>query len=377
MNKRAVRNTVLALSLSLVLAGCGLFKGGEPGQEAAQETESQETTEDAGDEALSEKEAAEEEAQREAEEKAQALAEKEEAEKEEPEEEKEDLSAPETEESKVQEEDEAGETGDAEEKNGYIVVIDAGHQSRGNSEQEPIGPGSSTYKAKVSSGTSGSASGLSEYELNLQVALKLQAELEGRGYEVIMCRTENDVNISNSERAAVANEAGADAFIRIHANGSGSSSAHGSMTICMTPGNPFNGDLYEESRHLSDCVLDAYVAETGISKEYVWETDTMSGINWSQVPVTILEMGYMSNPAEDEKMQDPDFQKVMVTGIANGIDDYFEVRKGMTETAGDDMTAAQAATETSAALSTTGGTAASDSRTGSTAGETGTERTTD
>ena len=263
------------------------------------------------------------------------------------------------------------------EGNGFLVVIDAGHQQQGNSGQEPIGPGASSTKAKVSSGTAGVSTGVPEYQLNLDITLQLRDELIARGYDVILCRETNDVDISNSERAAVANENEADAFIRIHANGSGSSSAHGSMTICMTPGNPFNGDLYEESRHLSDCVLDAYVAETGISKEYVWETDTMSGINWSQVPVTILEMGYMSNPAEDEKMQDPDFQKVMVTGIANGIDDYFEVRKGMTETAGDDMTAAQAATETSAALSTTGGTAASDSRTGSTAGETGTERTTD
>ena len=261
--------------------------------------------------------------------------------------------------------------------NGFLVVIDAGHQRQGNSGQEPIGPGASSTKAKVSSGTAGVSTGVPEYQLNLDITLQLRDELIARGYDVILCRETNDVDISNSERAAVANENEADAFIRIHANGSGSSSAHGSMTICMTPGNPFNGDLYEESRHLSDCVLDAYVAETGISKEYVWETDTMSGINWSQVPVTILEMGYMSNPSEDEKMQDPDFQKVMVTGIANGIDDYFEVRKGMTETAGDDMTAAQAATETSAALSTTGGTAASDSRTGSTAGETGTERTTD
>ena len=262
------------------------------------------------------------------------------------------------------------------EGNGFLVVIDAGHQQQGNSGQEPIGPGASSTKAKVSSGTAGVSTGVPEYQLNLDITLQLRDELIARGYDVILCRETNDVDISNSERAAVANENEADAFIRIHANGSGSSSAHGSMTICMTPGNPFNGDLYEESRHLSDCVLDAYVAETGISKEYVWETDTMSGINWSQVPVTILEMGYMSNPSEDEKMQDPDFQKVMVTGIANGIDDYFEVRKGMTETAGDDMTAAQAATETSAALSTTG-TAASDSRTGSTAGETGTERTTD
>ncbi len=242
--------------------------------------------------------------------------------------------------------------------NGFLVVIDAGHQRQGNSGQEPIGPGASSTKAKVSSGTAGVSTGVPEYQLNLDITLQLRDELIARGYDVILCRETNDVDISNSERAAVANENEADAFIRIHANGSGSSSAHGSMTICMTPGNPFNGDLYEESRHLSDCVLDAYVAETGISKEYVWETDTMSGINWSQVPVTILEMGYMSNPSEDEKMQDPDFQKIMVTGIANGIDDYFEVRKDMAETAGDDMTAAQAATETSAALSTTGTAAA-------------------
>ena len=205
-----------------------------------------------------------------------------------------------------------------------MVVIDAGHQRKGNSEKEPIGPGASETKAKVAGGTSGATSGLKEYELTLMVAEKLQAELQERGYQVIMVRTSHDVDMSNSERAQVANDAAADAFIRIHANGSENTSVHGAMTICQTASNPYNADFHEQSKSLSEKVLDALVAETGCKKQYVWETDTMSGINWCQVPVTIVEMGYMTNPEEDTLMATEDYQEKIADGIANGIDQFLE-----------------------------------------------------
>ncbi len=207
--------------------------------------------------------------------------------------------------------------------NGRLIVIDAGHQAKGNSDKEPIGPGATEMKAKVASGTKGCVSGLYEYELTLMVSEKLCEELKARGYEVLMVRTSHDVDISNGERAQVANEAGADVFIRIHANGSDNSSVSGVETLCQTGSNPYNAAYYEESKALSEQVLEGIINATDAKKRRVVETDTMSGINWCQVPVTIVEMGFMTNEAEDALMATEDYRLKLAQGMADGIDAFF------------------------------------------------------
>ena len=211
----------------------------------------------------------------------------------------------------------------AEEKQ-KVIVIDAGHQTRAMSATEPIGPGSSQRKAKVTGGASGCVTHLPEYKLNLQVAKKLQKELVKRGYKVIMVRTKNNVRMSNVQRAKVANKYKADAFIRIHANSAGSSSVKGALTIAPASNNRYMTKANRKaSQKLSKKVLKAMCKTTGAKNRGVMYTNSMTGINWCKVPVTIVEMGFMSNPSEDRKMAKASYQKKIVKGIADGIDNFF------------------------------------------------------
>lgn len=205
---------------------------------------------------------------------------------------------------------------------GPIVVIDPGHQAKGMSAKEPNGPGSSVMKAKVSSGAEGCVTGVPEYKLNLAVSLKLRDELLSRGYSVVMVRETNNVSISNIERAQIANKYNTAVYIRVHANDVESSSVNGVLTICQTKKNPYIANLYKTNRRLSDIIVASVSAATGAKNTGVWETDEMTGTNWSNVPTTILEMGYMSNPAEDRRMQEESYQYKIARGAANGIDQF-------------------------------------------------------
>lgn len=207
-----------------------------------------------------------------------------------------------------------------------VVAIDPGHQ--GNwvdmSEKEPNGPGSSEMKAKATTGTQGSFSGKAEYELNLEISLLLRDELEKRGYRVILTREDNDTAISNAERAQMAYEEGGDIYVRIHANGSDDAGVQGALAMVPSSNNPYIPELAEDSYTLAECILSAYCEKASFTSLGIQYYDNMTGINWSKLPVMILEMGFMTNQSDDLRMSDASVQPLMAEGIADGIDLYFE-----------------------------------------------------
>ena len=205
-----------------------------------------------------------------------------------------------------------------------IICIDPGHQTKGSNTKEQNGPGSTVMKARVTGGTTGTTTGVPEYKLTLAIGLKLKAALEAKGYTVVMTRTINNVNISNMERAKIANDAGAAITVRLHANGASSSGTNGALALAPSKSNPYVASLSAESQRLSSNILNAYCAATGMKNIGVQLNDTMTGINWCKMPVSILEMGFMTNPSDDTNMQNEAYQAKMVQGIVNGIDAYFK-----------------------------------------------------
>lgn len=210
-------------------------------------------------------------------------------------------------------------------ENGHVVAIDPGHQGSwvDMSAQEPSAPGSSETKAKATTGTQGRYTGVPEYQLNLDISLALQKELENRGYRVVITRTDNDTAISNAERALKAYDEGGEIYVRIHANGSDDGSVSGALGMTPSYDNAYVSDLAGDSYRLTECILNAYCEKTGFANLGIQYHDDMTGINWSKIPVMILEMGFMTNEHDDTAMQDAQMQISMVNGIADGIDQYF------------------------------------------------------
>jgi len=200
----------------------------------------------------------------------------------------------------------------------YVVCIDPGHQAKSDLKPEPIGPGATETKGRVLGGTTGTATKLPEYEVTLQIATNLQKRLEAAGVKVVMTRTTNDVSISNSERALIANNANADLFVRVHCDGSTDSAASGISTLY--PGaTQWSAGITAPSKSAANSVQSAVVAATGaVSRGAIARTD-QTGFNWAKVPAVTVECGFMTNAVEDKLLASPHYQDKLAEGMTNGI----------------------------------------------------------
>lgn len=204
-----------------------------------------------------------------------------------------------------------------------IIALDPGHSSRIPSGSEPIGPGSSTYKAKDNSGAAGCSTRVPEYKVTLKVAKKLKKVLENRGYGVVLTRKNNITAISCIRRAKVANKAKADIFLRIHCDSVGGSGARGISMQSPAKNNRWTAKNHKKIVRLSNSILRSTCKATGASSRGVCYRNDLTGNNWAKMPVTLIEMGFMSNPTEDRKLVSGSYQNKLAAGIANGIDKYF------------------------------------------------------
>jgi N-acetylmuramoyl-L-alanine amidase len=200
-----------------------------------------------------------------------------------------------------------------------VVVLDPGHDLRANGATEPIGPGSSTMKIKDGGGTHGVVSGLREADLNLRVALRLRTLLERSGVRVVMTRTATDgTSIGNVARARIANRAGAALFLRIHADGSTDPAARGTHTLYPALRKGWTDDVYAESRRAARLVQRELRRELGFPDRGLQERSDFTGFNWADVPVILVEMGFMTNPTEDRLLATSEYQRRAAVGLCRG-----------------------------------------------------------
>ena len=126
------------------------------------------------------------------------------------------------------------------------------------------------------------------------------------------------------QRAQIATDANADAFIRIHCNGVDDPTVAGVMCYGPSGANPYlSAELITNSQKLCELLRDNQCAVTGQRPMENLYQDDMTGINWATMPVSIVEVGFMSNPEEDLYIASEEGENAIATGLANGIDAYF------------------------------------------------------
>jgi N-acetylmuramoyl-L-alanine amidase len=196
-----------------------------------------------------------------------------------------------------------------------LVCLDPGHSSSPTPGTEPIGPGSSVRKPKDSGGTPG------EHTVVLQIAHRTKRVLRARGLRVAMTRTGPDFTYGaggNVDRAKFCNRRRAALMLRIHADGSPNRSRHGVSTLYPAWRKGWTDDVYRPSLRAARLVHRQLLRSTGAANRGLVRRGDLTGFNWANVPVILVEAGFITNPAERRRLRSPAYQLRVARGLARG-----------------------------------------------------------
>lgn len=205
----------------------------------------------------------------------------------------------------------------------FTVCIDPGHQAKGDPRLEASSPDGNQRKARVSSGTAGVATKKAEYVVNLEASMILKDILNEKGYNVVMTRETHDVNLSNVERAQIANKVNADITIRVHCDSISNGGKTGASILVPSKKGKYTKTIYEQSNSYAEMLRDS-LKSNGVNVLGIFERDDITGFNWSTVPVVILEMGFMSNWNEDQMLSNKSYQTKLMQSTADAVEKYKE-----------------------------------------------------
>jgi N-acetylmuramoyl-L-alanine amidase len=196
-----------------------------------------------------------------------------------------------------------------------LVCLDPGHGTAPavGRQTEPIGPGSPTRKVKDPGGAAGEA------PVALAIAVRTRALLERRGYRVAMTRDRAGYRGGNLDRARFCNARHAALMLRIHADGSTSSATRGAHTLYPALRRGWTDDVYAPSLRAARAVQRALVAATGARDAGLQPRSDLTGFNWADVPVVLVEVGFMTNPGEGARLRTVAYQARVARGLAAGV----------------------------------------------------------
>jgi N-acetylmuramoyl-L-alanine amidase len=213
---------------------------------------------------------------------------------------------------------------------GKVIVIDPGHN--GGNYRDPAAINKKVnvltqWKACDTTGTS-TDDGYSEAAFTFDVAKRMAKLLKAEGATVKLTRKDNTgVGPCITERAAIGNDADADAAISVHADGAAASSRGFHVIMPKKIGGPVD-PVVGASKRLGLAVRDAFRTGTGlpystyIGKNALDYRDDLGGLNLSTVPKIFIETGNMRNPSDASRLKDPAFRQRIAGSLADGLRSY-------------------------------------------------------